>query len=120
MDIGCSPARVILSVIDLLQEHLPNISKVDIHDCDDDDVLIMVPIQMIGQMLGFKNLKKMALCIMNGFSDVENKYLISETTIQGKVNFQKIACIHSTYCSVWTLNENFYILSLSVFYYRSF
>ena len=84
MYLGCSPARVILSLIDLLQEHLPHISKVDIHDCDD----IKVPIYMIGQMFGFKNLKKMALCIMNGYSDVEKKYCLS-TTSQGKVNFQK-------------------------------
>ena len=84
MDLGRSPPRVILFLIDLLQEHLPHISKVDIHDCDD----VSVPIEMIGQMFGFKNLKKMALCIMNGFSDVENKYLLS-TTSQGKVNSQK-------------------------------
>ena len=84
LDLGCSPPRVILSLIDLLQEHLPHITKVDIHDCDD----VTVPIEMIGQMFGFKNLKKMALCIMNGFADVENKYL-TDTTSQGKVNFQK-------------------------------
>ena len=84
IDLGSSPANEILFLIDLLQEHLPHISKVDIHDCDD----IKVPIYMIGQMFGFKNLKKMALCIMNGYSDVEKKYCLS-TTSQGKVNFQK-------------------------------
>jgi len=96
IDLGSGPANEILFLIDLLQEHLPHISKVDIHDCDD----IRVPIYMIGQMFGFKNLKKLALCIMNihgfsGFSDVEDKYLTkmrvdenSDTTSQGKVNFQ--------------------------------
>ena len=96
MDLGSDPAFEISFLIDLLQEHLPHISKVDIHDCDD----IRVPIYMIGQMFGFKNLKKLALCIMNihgfsGFSDVEDKYLTkmrvdenSDTTSQGKVNFQ--------------------------------
>ena len=92
MDLGSDPAFEISFLIDLLQEHLPNISKVDILDCDD----VTVPIHTIGQMFGFKNLKKMALSILNGFSDVAHKFLtkvrideISETTCQGKLNFQK-------------------------------
>ena len=92
MDLGSDPAFEISFLIDLLQEHLPNISKVDIHDCDD----VTVPIHTIGQMFGFKNLKKIALSIIIGFYDVEHKFLtkvrvddISETTCQGKLNFQK-------------------------------
>ena len=92
MDLGSDPAFEISVLIDLLQEHFPHISKVDIHDCDD----VTVPIHTIGQMFGFKNLKKMALCIMNGFSEVENKFLnkvrvdeTSEKTCQGKLDFQK-------------------------------
>ena len=92
IDLGSSPANEILFLIDLLQEHLPHISKLDISDCDD----VRIPIYMIGQMFGFKNLKKMALNILSSTCDVENKYStkvkvdeIGETTFQGKVDFQK-------------------------------
>merc|ERR1712238_487414 len=60
--------------INLLQEHLPQISTVDIYDCED----IVVPIHMIGQMFGFKNLKKIALNIdsmESGLSYIQKKYL---------------------------------------------
>ena len=89
IDLGSSPDHDISILIDLLQEHFPQISTVDIHDCDD----VRVPIHMIGQMFGFKNLKKIALNIMSmecGRSFIRDKYLTemlvddtSDATCQG-------------------------------------
>jgi hypothetical protein len=61
IDLNNSPEDDISILIGLLQEHLPQISSVDIHDCND----VEVPIHMIGQMFEFKNLKKMALSIIS-------------------------------------------------------
>ena len=91
IDLASSPDCDMTILIDLIQEHFPQISTVDIQDCDD----VRVPIHMIGQMFGFKNLKKIALDIMSmesGRSFIRDKYLTemiadetSDATCQGKV-----------------------------------
>ena len=79
------PEGGISILIDLIQEHLPQISSIDIRDCND----VEVPIHMIGQMFEFKNLKKMALSIISPSltwiqwkyqTDVEADMFIEETT----------------------------------------
>ena len=91
IDLASSPDCDMTRLIDLLQEHFLQISTVEIHDCDD----VQVPIHMIGQMFGFKNMKKIALNIMStesGRSFIRDKYLTemivddtSDATCQGKV-----------------------------------
>ena len=85
IDLASSPDCDMTILIDLLQEHLPQISSVDIHDCND----VEVPIHMIGQIFEFKNLKKMALSIISPSltwiqwkyqTDVEADKFIEETT----------------------------------------
>ena len=92
IDLGSSPANDISVLVDLLQEHLPQVSTACINDCDD----VCLPIKMIGDMFGFKNLKKITLSIMSmmsGIDHIQNKYLTdmivdetSDATCQGKVN----------------------------------
>ena len=91
IELGSSPANDISVLIDLLVEHLPQISTAEIHDCND----VCLPIHMIGQMFEFKNLKKITLSIMSmmsGIDHIQNKYLTnmieddtSDATCQGNV-----------------------------------
>ena len=91
IDLGSSPAKEVSVLIDLLLEHLPQISTAEIHDCND----VCLPIHMIGQILEFKNLKKITLSIMNmmsGIDHIQYKYLTnmiedetSDATCQGNI-----------------------------------
>ena len=91
IDLGSSPANEVSDLIDLLLEHLPQISTAEIHDCND----VCLPIHMIGQMFQFKNLKKITLSIMNmisGIDHIQNKYLTNmieddtgDATCQGNI-----------------------------------
>ena len=91
IDLGSSPAKEVSVLIDLLLEHLPQISTAEIHDCND----VCLPIHMIGQILEFKNLTKITLSIMNmmsGIDHIQNKYLTnmiedetSDATCQGNI-----------------------------------
>ena len=91
IDLGSSPGNKVSVLIDLLLEHLPQISTAEIHDCND----VCLPIHMIGQIFEFKNLKKITLSIMSmmsGIEHIQNKYLTnmieddtSDATCQGNI-----------------------------------